>query len=310
MKYASIIRAVAERPWAIERSKAEEILAFLALKASGADVDPVAAAVKMQPAAGGVMRAGSVVVIPVLGTIAHRASWLENASGGTSTETISRQLRAALDDPSVQQIVLDVNSPGGSVSGVPELATEIRAARDEKKLLAIANASAASAAYWIASQATEFWVTPSGKVGSIGVFSMHEDISKALEAEGVSVSLISAGKHKVDGHPFGPLSDEARIAIQADVDAYYGMFTRDVAKGRGVTAAKVKGGFGEGRMVMADAAVSEGMADRVGTLDEMLTKLVGKKQANTMSAYSPSTAAEQSIADLTKHLRELTGGKR
>ncbi|HXT31367.1 MAG TPA: S49 family peptidase [Vicinamibacterales bacterium] len=310
MKYAAILRAAADTPWAIEREKLDAIMAFLALKASGADIDPTAAGVKMQGAPGGVRRAGAVAVIPIMGTIAHRASWLEGASGGTSTETIAAMLRAALEDPSVASIVLDVNSPGGSVSGVPELAAEIRAAREEKKIVAIANASAASAAYWLASQASEFWVTPSGKVGSIGVFAAHEDISKALEQEGVNVTLVHAGKHKVEANPFGPLSEDARAAIQADVDAYYGMFTRDVAKGRGVSAAAVKSGFGEGRMVVADRAVAEKMADRVGTLDELLTKLVGRKQGNSMSAASNDADDEKAIRDLTAHMRALTGGTR
>ncbi|MCC7371633.1 MAG: S49 family peptidase, partial [Chloroflexi bacterium] len=135
----------------------------------------------------------------------------------------------------------------------------------------------ASAAYWIASSADEIVVTPSGEVGSIGVFTAHEDISAALEAEGVTVTLISAGKYKTEGNPFEPLSEEARGAIQARVDDYYSMFVRAVARGRGVKPADVRGGFGQGRVVGADEAVRLGMADRVGTMAQTVERLAGRR---------------------------------
>src|SRR5690606_4285100 len=146
------------------------------------------------------------------GIVGHRMNQVTDISGpgGTSTEQFGSWFDAALRDPAVSAIVIDVDSPGGTVTGVAELAEQIFEARGKKPIYAIANALAASAAYWIASAAEELWVTPSGDVGSIGVYAMHEDISE-MEAEmGLKVTLISAGEYKTEGNPHEPLGDEAR----------------------------------------------------------------------------------------------------
>jgi signal peptide peptidase SppA len=184
-----------------------------------------------------------------------------------------------LADNSVKAVVFDVDSPGGAVEGIPELAEEIYRSRSQKKSVAIANGIAASAAYWLASAAGEMTVIPSGMVGSIGVLFEHEDYSKALEQAGIKTTLITAGKFKADGHPSEPLSDSARDDIQAKVDAFYAMFVKSVARGRRSSQDDVRGGFGQGRMVLAADAVKEGMADRVATMDETLQRL-GASEAN------------------------------
>jgi ClpP class serine protease len=149
----------------------------------------------------------------------------------------------------------------------------------------------ASAAYYIGSSASEIVVTPSGLIGAIGVYSMHEDHSQELADSGIKVSLIAAGKYKFEDNPFIPLTDEARAAIQERVDAYYALFTRDVAKGRGVSIDAVRNGFGEGRVVDAKQAVALGMADRIATLDEVIGDLVSKSPVMG-SVESPRIAAE------------------
>jgi len=181
------------------------------------------------------------------------------------------------------------------------LADEIMAGRAQKKIVAVANGMAASAAYWLACCATELVVTPSGQVGSIGVFAAHEDMSKALEQEGVKVSLVSAGKFKTEGNPYEPLSDEARAALQAKVDEFYGMFVKSVAKGRGVSQASVRDGYGQGRMLLASAAVKEGLADSISTLDQVLSKL-GVKPA---PAAAVAEEQQPHIAALKRRQREL-----
>lgn len=167
--------------------------------------------------------------------------------------------------------------------------------------MAIANHLAASAAYWIGSAADELVVTPSGEVGAIGVFAAHEDISKSLEMEGIAISLISAGKYKTEGNPYEPLSDEARAAIQAEVDGYYDMFVKAVARNRGVKPADVRGGFGEGRVVRAQQAVSLGMADRIATLDETIERL------QRGSARKPGASADTDFRRRRMRLIENTG---
>ena len=223
-------------------------------------------------------RAGSVAVLPIYGPISRRANFLSMLMGGTSVEAITAMLRPAVADESVGGIVLDVDSPGGTVDGIPELADEIHAARGTKTVVAVANTMAASAAYWLASQADELIVSPSAEVGSIGVFALHEDVSRALDSLGVTVTMIAAGKYKVEGNPFEPLGEEARAAIQGRVDDYYGQFVAAVARGRGVTAANVRAGYGEGRVVGANEAVRLGMADRVATMTDTLRRLADPRR--------------------------------
>ena len=207
------------------------------------------------------------------GTIVQRADLFTEMSGGTSTERLSATFAQAVADPSVGSILLRIDSPGGGVYGVAEMADQIFKARGKKPIVAVADSMAASAAYWIASAADEIVVTPGGEVGSIGVFAAHEDISRHLDAEGVGVTLISAGKYKVEGSPFEPLGEEARAALQSRVNDYYSLFVRAVAKGRGVSVDDVRGGFGEGRVVGAQQAVKLGMADRVDTYDATVARL-------------------------------------
>jgi signal peptide peptidase SppA len=235
--------------------------------------------------------AGGVGVLPLYGTLFPRANLVTQMSGGTSLQQFQSAFRAMAADSSVGAIVLDVDSPGGMTDLVPEVAADIRAARSRKPVVAVANTDAASAAYWIASQASELVVTPSGMVGSIGVFAIHDDISRAQEQAGVTTSLVSAGKYKVEGNPFEPLTEEARGAIQSVVDEFYGMFVRDVARGRRTEVAAVRAGFGEGRMVTARHAVEQGMADRVDTIDNVIGGLLKQMRAGKQAAASTGTAA-------------------
>ena len=139
---------------------------------------------------------------------------------------------------------------------------------------------AASAAYWIASAASELVVIPSGQVGSVGVYALHLDRSALNEKMGVLPTYISAGKFKVEGNPDEPLSDDARAAFQQTVDEFYGMFVSRVAKSRGVKKSQVVNGFGEGRVVTASRALEEGMVDRIDTLDQVLDKLQKPARGN------------------------------
>jgi signal peptide peptidase SppA len=217
----------------------------------------------------------TIAVLSVSGIIGHRAHLVEDSSSGvgTSTEILGRHFRALVNDSNIGAIVFDHESPGGSAFGIPELAAEIFAARGKKPMVAVVNSLSASASYWLASQADEVVVTPGGQAGSIGVWTAHEDWSAFLEKKGVKVSYIHAGKYKVEGNYETPLTDEARAAIQHVVDQYYGMFVADVARGRGDTPAKVKSGYGEGRVLIAQDAVSARLADRIATMDQVIAEL-------------------------------------
>ena len=276
------------RPWAIRQDMFATVMAALQ-----ADGDSEAAPVGQPSRA-----KGAVAVVPIQGVITPRPGLLGALLGiDGSLQRIRRGLAEALADESVGAIVLDVDSPGGAVDGVPETAAEIRQARDRKPIVAVANTQMGSAAYWLASQASEISVTPSGEAGSIGVFAAHEDISGRLEQMGVDITLISAGRHKTEANPYEPLSETARDAIQAEVDAFYDMFATDVAKGRDVAKDAVTSGFGEGRMVLARPAVSEGMADQVETIEAAIARAGEYASRGRVRGDHTQTQSEQGLPD-------------
>jgi signal peptide peptidase SppA len=282
--YRHILNLVAATPWALLPAKLAVILDFLSLRASGVRLSAEEIQERIGAArqsATGARQSGSVAVLPLMGTLIPRASMMSEASGMTSLERWTADLRQAIADPAVGSVVLDVDSPGGSVFGVQEAADAMRSFKSAgKPIVAVANQMAASAAYWLASQADELVVTPSGEVGSIGVIAAHEDLSAALEREGVKVSLITAGKYKGEGSPFEPLSEDTRGYLQSRVNDYYRSFVAAVARGRGTTAEAVRDGYGQGRMMGAKQAVQAGMADRVATLDRVIGELAtGKWEA-------------------------------
>jgi capsid assembly protease len=122
-------------------------------------------------------------------------------------------------------------------------------------------------------------VSPSGSVGSVGVYGAHEDISKAAERAGVKVTLVAAGKFKTEASPFEELGDEAKQEMQRQVDRHYRAFVDDLAMGRMINPAKVERDFGQGRMVPAADAVRLGMADRVATVEQAMQGILVQKGA-------------------------------
>ncbi len=225
--------------------------------------------------AAAVQSSGGIALLPLYGVVTQRGNMVDDVSGpgSTSTQQFSSALRQLLADDTVGQILIDIDSPGGSVYGVAELADEIQSARSQKPIVAVANSLAASAAYWIGCSASEFYVTPGGEVGSIGVWQAHQDYSQALEESGVKTTLISAGKFKVEGNPYSPLDADAQSFMQSRVDDYYAAFTKSVARGRGVSVAQVREGMGQGRVLGADAALAQSMVDGVATFDDVLKKM-------------------------------------
>lgn len=291
LRYPHIRRAIAETPWAILPDKLAVILDVIAFRSAGGTFS----AEELQERLGAAAHRpklrsnGDIAVLQLVGTISHRMGLMAMSSGGTSVESFKQEFRAAMDDSTVAGVVIDVDSPGGSVDGVSELASEIYRARGRKPISAIANTMSASAAYWIASAADELAVTPSGEVGSIGVIAAHEDWSTAYDQMGVKTTLVTAGKYKAENNPFEPITDEGRAAIQQRVDDAYGMFAKDVARNRGVSVETVRAGFGEGRLVNAREAVKLGMADRVATLDEVIATVARRRVSPSTTNADAST---------------------
>lgn len=299
MRYARIRQYVGEALWAILPSKLETLRAVLMARAEGIEATAEELAAFTGGTSPGMNQAGAVAVLALHGIIAHRAGMLEESSGGTSTETFARIYRQVMADPNIAAVVLDVNSPGGAVPGLHELATEMLALRGTKRVVAVANATMASAAYWLAAAAAdEIVALPSATVGSIGVASIYFDDSKEREQNGIAVEVFTSSENKADYLGLGPLSPEARARIQARVNEAGAWFRGDVAKGRNVSVADVRARFGEGIPFGAKDAKAAGLIDRIGTFEETVERLMGRKSAGAMraEAEAPALAAAEPVA--------------
>jgi signal peptide peptidase SppA len=235
----------------------------------------------LQAAAGSApARQGSISVIPIQGMLVPRGA--RSAYGSwQGMDTLRSQIRSAANDPEVAAIVLDIDSPGGTVAGTAETAAEVKAAAEKKPVHAVANALTASAAYWIGSQATQFNVTPGSDVGSIGAMVMHMDVSEALASMGIKVTVVKSAANKNETAPFGPLSEDTMAHLQSRVSDAGEEFIKAVASGRRTSQTNVRDNFGQGRMFAAGEAVKRGMADRVATLDETIAALAQGAQARS-----------------------------
>ncbi len=250
--------------------------------------------------------AGGVAVIPLRGLLTPRLSLLNLLfGGGGGLSSFRSQLRDAAASEEVSAILIEVDSPGGVIDLIPEIAADIRAAREAKPVVAVANTEAASGAYWLAAQAEEVVVTPSGEVGSIGVYMVHEDWSGFNAQMGIDPTYVFAGRYKVEANPDEPLADDARSYMQQVVDEYYGMFVADVAKGRGTTSAEVRRSYGEGRMLTARRAVQAGLADRVDTLEGTFSRLARGGSRRARRAMD-ATGDQELLAQVRGRLAKAT----
>lgn len=285
MKYERIIKAISETPWMIHPPKLEEIIGVVEARANGVELNGdyferlQARRNERQGRRGRIERMG------VYGSIMQKDFGMMS-SFGTSTESFGKRFDAAVADSDVGGILIEYDTPGGSVYGVDELSDRMFAARGSKPIIAAVSPEAFSAGYYLASAADEIWVQPTGAVGSVGVVATHIDASKALEEDGLQYSFVTAGKYKVEGNATEPLADEARAEIQRHVDRYYDMFLSALARNRGVSKDAVESDFGQGRVVGAKDAVRRGMADKVGTIEEAesaLQKRIGRGSRASMA---------------------------
>lgn len=271
MKASQLAALTAKRIWLMEPWALHSMLEMMQRLAVPGELPERAAAVVKSKASQA--DGGGIAVLPIHGVIEQRYSWIMDYIGGTSTDEFGAMYESALADPKVKGIIVDIDSPGGTVPGVMELADKIYNSRGQKPVVAIANSMAASAAYWIGSAFDKLFVAPGGDVGSVGVFSAHFDISKMMEMDGVTATVFHAPEFKAEFNPWNPLSDESKEHEQQEIERLYGMFVSAVAKHRGTTASSVRESYGKGRTVHAVKAVEVGMADRVATLDRVIQRM-------------------------------------
>jgi signal peptide peptidase SppA len=291
MKYVRILLAVASEVWAMHPEKLHAMLELLAMQADGIkfSAEEIAARIGKQTERDVARREGAVAIVPLRGVIANRMGMMEDISGGTTVDGFTRAFDAAMDDSGVKATIIDTDGPGGNVQGIDEASARVFAARGKKPIIAHVNAQAASATYWIASAADEVILTPSGEVGSIGAFGVHDDVSAMLEKAGIKKTLVSSSDRKGENLPFLPLTEDARSRIQARVDRYAGMFVDALARNRGVSAKFVRENFGQGAMFGPEGALAAKMIDGVATLDETLQRF-GVSMRPPQAAPAPRRA--------------------
>lgn len=251
---------------------------------------------------------GAVAVIPLCGVIDQKIGSMTDISGGTSVDGFMKQFRQCLNDPGVAGIVFDVDSPGGNVSGVPEAAAEILAARGKKPMIAVADPMIASAAYYLCCAADEVVCMPSGQVGSIGVLCVHDDFSAQNEMVGYKPTYISFGDYKTELNPDQPLAPAALAYQKEQVDAIGNDFVRFVAKARGLPVDTVRADFGQGRMLLAKNALGVKMIDRIETLDAAIARVgrLAKSPAVTVTTAAIRAAAPGVVpADVSAELAPI-----
>jgi signal peptide peptidase SppA len=273
------IRTVQDKIWAILPSKLEEIDAVVLHYLNGGpkiDYDPKEYSnpmgIRIEGSRYSYQMDSGIRMIDIFGTIAQRANIMTEMSGGVSTEILNKEFQAALADPSVSGILLNINSPGGTVHGMQTLSDSIRAGRKKKPVCAYTDGLMCSAAYFIGSAASALIASETSQVGSIGVALTHYDMSKRDEDNGVKRTEIFAGRYKRMASDNKPLDKEGREYLQEMVDKYYTVFVEAVAKNRGVSTKKALE-MADGRIFIGNEALDAGLVDHIGNLDTAVNLL-------------------------------------
>ena len=202
-------------------------------------------------------------IIPLHGIIGKHLGSMEMMSGGMDLDTFGARIDEAMADESVNRLLFDFRSPGGTVTGIPEMGRKMRSLK--KKTVAFTDSEANSGALWLASQAEEFYATPSSSVGSIGVWTASLDMSRQMENDGVKMNAISAGKYKLLGAYWKPMSDEERAILQSRVDGIHREFKDAVNSRREIDAKYMEGQIFDG-MEAAQIGLVDGLVDDISEL--------------------------------------------
>lgn len=289
------IQAIAKAlssPWAITESGLEECLAVVA------DLRTVALQLKdgtpLQNARRATVRDG-VAVVPVSGPLSQGPSIFSFLFGSSDYETIGRDLRQAMESSEVHAIVLNINSPGGMVAGCGELASLIADFNKAKPIIAYVDGSACSAAYWIASACERIVADPTAIVGSIGTKCTLIDNSKLQDAIGIKPYEIVSSQSPLK--VIDAANSEDRDRVRAILTAQAEVFVAQVAKGRGVSTARVLEDFGKGDVLVGAAALGAGMIDALGTFESVIAEMNAPKRAAQQSARANTKGIDMSMKD-------------
>jgi len=287
--YPRIMGEILNKPWLITPDKFETICGLIETRLTGGatmnegEAERLAA-VHAHPE---VKTPSQVAVMPLWGTLFQHAGLMQKMSGGTSTAEFGRAFKAMMGNPDVGTIVLHVNSPGGQVWGTHELSDLIYNSRGQgKKIVAVADSQMASAALEIGTSADEVYVTTGGELGSMGVVQMHADTSAQDEKVGIKRTLIAVPERKIEGHPYGPLSEDAAKTTLELVEKTYEQFASRMARNMGVSIEYAKGNYGGGGMLQADEAKSVGLVKEIAPFDDVMDEIISQAQSQNRAAKS------------------------
>lgn len=247
-----------------------------------------------------------IAIIPIEGTLVHKSYGLDAFSGLRSYVDLQEEIEDAATDPAIKGILLDIDSPGGEVAGVFDLADTIYSARTAKPVFAAANSDAFSAAYLLASGAQHIYAGRTSGLGSIGVIVTHLDVSASDQKLGYKYTIIHAGARKADFNPHAPLADEARAVIEAEVDRTYQLLVGAVARNRGLAESDIR--QTQAGLYFGGDAVAVRLADRVGTRQDALTDLrnaISGPTAASVQLKGNAMNEEQRAAEATPSAADI-----
>jgi len=262
-------------PWAIVPEKLYEIQEIYSTHLRGEKIDLAAIEAKVGKPLENEVKDYDVInnmaVIPIHGVTAKRANMFMRISGGVSTELAGRDITEALNDPDIKGIVLDIDSPGGTVDGTLELANIIFEGRDKKPIVAYSDGIMASAACWIGSAANEIYISgETVQTGSIGVVANHVDYSQYEKKIGIKTTEVYAGKYKRIVSQYKPLSKDGKQELQDRVNYMYSVFVDTIARHRGVSSETVLENMADGKVFIGNQGITAGLVDGVSTLDRLI----------------------------------------
>jgi len=279
-KYPHVLEALTNTPWAIKIEALNEMHDIVLERQSGVKADKAAIEAKLGRDLNNSQRYSvekGTAIIPIYGPITKKMSLFAEISGGTSTEVLERDIQTALDDKKIKSIFLDINSPGGSVFGPFELSDFIYANRGRKPIIAFANGSMNSGAYLIGSAADEIYAYNTSQAGSIGVVAILTERSAQDKVQGITRTVITAGKYKAVGNSAEPLTKEGREYLQSHVDYYNSLFIEAVARNRDISiddALKMA----DGKVFIGQQAKDIGLVDHIGNFNLALSRATKRRR--------------------------------
>lgn len=270
MRSNRILNYLSGRPLFMDSAKMEEILLFLELRANSV-ITAEDAKSRIEPFVRHVPSVNQGLgIIPIEGVLSNKMNIMSSFSGGTSYETIAKDVNMMANDDSIATIILQFDTPGGQGIGLPECGNVIWEASRRKPVIAVASMMACSAGYWLASQATRVYASPSSIIGSVGGFILHFDRSEALKMEGQKPTLIKAGAFKAEGLSEFPLSQETIAYYQTGLNEVLAQFHDAISRARDIPIETIADTFGKGRSLTAAEAMDVGMIDGILTLEQVI----------------------------------------